>query len=176
MKKLLLLRHAKAVRESHGGDHARVLNARGRENAGQIGGYLHVHGLTPDHVLCSTATRTKETWQFLQPELNGAPEPAYLDALYLAAWKAILKIIREAPDNANTLLVIGHNPGLEDCAMALSDKPDSSEEKKRMEAMREKFPTCALAFFECDIEHWEELTPGCNTLAEFVRPKDFDDD
>ncbi|HEV2563025.1 MAG TPA: histidine phosphatase family protein [Rhizomicrobium sp.] len=173
MKRLMLLRHAKAVTDSPGGDHARVLNARGREDAARMGGFLQAKKLTPDHVLCSSAARTMETWQLAAPELGRAPQAEFLDGLYLASWKAIINIIRTAPDTAKNLLVIGHNPGLEECALALEHKPDSKEERARVADLHEKFPTCSLAVFECDITHWRELATGANKLAAFVRPKDL---
>lgn len=173
MKQLLLLRHAKAVTESPGGDHARVLNARGREDAARMGGFLNMKKLTPDRVFCSSAARTMETWQLVAPELRSAPQAVFLDGLYLASWKAILNIIRAAPDAANTMLIIGHNPGLEECALALEHKPDSKEERARVADLHEKFPTCSLAVFECDIAHWRELATGANKLAAFVRAKDL---
>jgi len=173
MRRLLLLRHAKAVTESPGGDHARVLNARGREDAARMGGFLHTKKLTPDSVLCSSAARTMETWQLVAPELGNAPQAEFLDGLYLASWKAILNIVRAAPDATKSLLVIGHNPGLEECALALAHKPDSKEERARCDELREKFPTCSLALFECDIAHWRELATGANKLTAFVRPKDL---
>ena len=171
MKRLLLLRHAKAVPDAPGGDHERALNARGREDSSRMGAFIHVNALAPNRVLCSNAKRTMETWERLSPELDVSPDVEFLDGLYLASWKAILNIIRTAPDSANTLLVIGHNPGLEECALALTHKPDSKEERARAEALHEKFPTCTLAIFNCDIAHWSDLAPGDNTLAAFVRAK-----
>jgi phosphohistidine phosphatase len=171
MKRLLLLRHAKAVTDSPGGDHARVLNARGREDAARMAAFLHSE--KPDRIFCSSAARTMETWQLVALELGSVPQAEFLDGLYLASWKAILNIIRAAPDAAKSLLVIGHNPGLEECALALAHKPDSKDERARGGELHEKFPTCSLALFECDIAHWRELATGANKLTAFVRPKDL---
>ena len=173
MKRLMLLRHAKAVPDAPGGDHARTLNARGREDSARMGGFLHVKALAPDHVLSSDATRTMETWQYLSPELGNVPPVDFLEGLYLASWKAILNVIRAAPDTATALLVIGHNPGLEEAALAVAHKPDSKDERARFEALHEKFSTCTLAVFECDITHWRALATGANKLTAFVRAKEL---
>ena len=177
MKRLLLLRHAKAERDSDEGDHGRKLNARGRDDAARIGALLHVKGWAPDCVLSSAAARTVETWKQLSAELPEAPEPEFLEGLYLASWKSMLNVIRHhADDDAATLLVVGHNPGLEELALALAHKPGNAEAREALAAMRDKFPTCALAAFDCDIAHWRELAPGGCALAAFVRAKDLKED
>jgi phosphohistidine phosphatase len=174
MKRLLLLRHAKAVRDSDDGDHGRTLNARGREDSARMGALLHVKGWAPDCVLSSAAARTVETWKQLSAELPDAPEPEFLDGLYLASWKSMLNIIRRhAGDDADALLVIGHNPGLEELVLALAQKPDNDEAREALDAMHGKYPTCALSVFDCDIAHWRELAPGGCNLIGFVRPKDL---
>ncbi len=90
MKRLLLLRHAKAVAgSSKGGDHARPLNDRGRTDAPRIAIAMQHNNYIPDRVLCSTAARTVETWAHVAPELDVEPEVSLLDTLYLASWKTI---------------------------------------------------------------------------------------
>jgi len=174
MKRLLLLRHAKAERDSENGDQGRKLNARGRDDSARMGAFLHVKGWTPDCVLSSPSARTAETWELVAAELPQAADAQFLDALYLASWKAMLNLIRHhADDDAKTLLVIGHNPGLEELALALAQRPDSEEMRAQLGAMREKFPTCALAAFDCDIAHWRELAGGACALAAFVRVKEL---
>ena len=86
-----------------------------------------------------------------------------------------MKLVRETPDSVKTLLVIGHNPGLEDCAAALLNASAGGEELARREAMAEKFPTGALAVLDCGISHWTELAPGTAALADFLRPRDLAD-
>jgi phosphohistidine phosphatase len=174
MKRLLLLRHAKAARDSGEGDHGRALNARGRADSGRMGAVLHVKGWAPDCVLSSTSARTAETWQLLAAELPAVPEAEFLEGLYLTPWKAMLNVIRHyAHDDAKTLLVVGHNPGVEELALALAQKSDDPDARAQLDAMREKFPTCALAVFDCDIAHWRELAPGGCAPVAFVRVKDL---
>lgn len=171
MKRLLLLRHAKAVRDSAGGDHERALNARGRSNAAALGAFLQKSGFAPDMVLCSTAKRTTETWELVAEELGLATKVAFLEALYLASSKKIQNIVRNA--DGDTLLIVAHNPGIEECAAELAHKPGIKDEVARLERLEEKFPTCALAVLEFEIESWKDLAPSGGVLAAFVRPKDL---
>ena len=167
-RRLLLLRHAKAVRDGAGDDHARALTERGRSNAAAMGAFLHRSGYAPRLVLCSTARRTVETWELVAAELGGAAQAEFLDQLYLAPAKKIQDIVRKAA-GAN-VLVIGHNPGIEECAADLARKPASRDEAARLQHLKEKFPTCALAILEFDAARWA----SAGTLAAFVRPKDLE--
>jgi phosphohistidine phosphatase len=174
MKRLLLLRHAKA---EQGGkdDHARTLTERGRRDAARMGAFLHEHGDVPDLVLCSTSARTRETWQQACEELGGAPKVEFLKPLYLAPAKTMLTIIQKADDAARTVLVIAHSPGTEETAVALARTSSDKEERARLEAMKEKFPTAALAVLDFDGAHWRDVKSESGTLTAFVRPKDLDD-
>ena len=172
MRRLLLLRHAKAVQDEGGDDHARPLSARGRSDAMKMGHALDTHRLAPDLVLCSTAQRTVETWELVAAELARIPPVEFKKTLYLVPAKQIVKEIGRAPDDCRALMIIGHNPGMEDCAIKLARKPQSREEAKRLETLRDKFPTCALAVFEFDAESWNGVDAGA--LAHFLRPKDVE--
>ena len=173
MKRLLLLRHAKA--EQHGkDDHARRLTERGLRDAARMGAFLHEHGDVPDLVLCSTSARTRETWQQASEELGGAPKIEFLKPLYLAPVKTVLAIVQKADDAARTVLVIAHSPGTEETAGALARTSSDKDERSRLEAIKEKFPTAALAVLDFDIVHWSGVKPGSGALAAFVRPKDLD--
>ena len=174
MKRLLLLRHAKAVTGSPKlGDHVRPLNDRGRIDAPRMGIALQHNHYLPGLVLCSTAMRTVETWQHVMPELDGSPEVRFLDELYMASWKVIANIVRDSGGAADVVLVIGHNPGLEECARALSRKPRSERERECTNALAEKFPTCALAVLDFAVGSWREIASGTGALVDFVRPKDL---
>ncbi len=71
-------------------------------------------------------------------------------------------------------MVVGHNPGLERCALALAAVPLEKKLRKRYDVMDEKFPTCALAVIDFDVEKWRDVTPGRGDLDAFVRPKDLE--
>jgi len=122
VKRLLLLRHAKAER---GGadDLKRVLDKRGIKDSARMGRFLHEDIYIPELILCSNSTRTRETLEHLLPELGATPKIEYLAELYLAEPELILALIRTAPDSAGSLMIVGHNPGLELCALALASVP-----------------------------------------------------
>jgi phosphohistidine phosphatase len=172
--RLLLLRHAKSDwAEAEADDHDRPLSERGREAAPRIGAYMRAKGYEPSAVLCSTSRRTKETLKLLQPEFKHAPKIRYLRTLYLAEWPALLATVQKAPASASPLLVIGHNPGLEQLAIALALRPKTAAEKARTERLAQKFPTGALAVLDFELPAWKQIKPGLGELTDFVRPKDL---
>jgi phosphohistidine phosphatase len=175
VKRLLLLRHGKA--EGSAADDAhRVLIARGEKDSARMGRFLRDDVYIPDLVLCSTATRTRQTLERMLPEL-GQPKPRieYLSELYLAEPEVILAAIRRAPDKCASLMVVGHNPGLEQCALALVEIPLEKKLRRRYDVMDEKFPTCALAVIDFDVARWSDVREGNGDLDAFVRPKDLED-
>jgi len=171
MKRLLLWRHAKTERDNPRGDKARALTARGKADAALMAKRMRDSGWMPDHVLCSTAVRTVETWEAAEPLLADAPAPEFRDALYLAPWKQILGLVKAAPKTARTLLAIGHNPGFEDLAAALARPPETAEERSHLANMREKFPTAAVAVLEFPVGDWRAVSLATGTLAAFVAPR-----
>lgn len=174
MKRLFLLRHAKAERETPGSDdEARALAPRGREDASRMGRYLCEEVYIPDLVLCSSAVRTKQTLELLLPELGARPAVQYLDELYLARPDTILSLVRQAQDAAGSLMIVGHNPGLADCANALAREPESRAMRKRYLSMMEKFPTGALAVLDFEIAQWRAVAAAAGELEIFMRPKDL---
>ncbi len=175
MKRLLLLRHAKAEQNSGESDHARALTERGRRDAMLIGHYMDTHAYWPGVVLCSTAKRTVETWDLIARELARAPEPKFLKSLYLASPKQILNALHSVGEDASVTLMIGHNPGMEEIATRLAREPRPHDEEERRETMAEKFPTCALAVLDFDVSAWRDITAGTGLLADFVRPRDLKD-
>ncbi|WP_187972217.1 SixA phosphatase family protein [Aquibium microcysteis] len=169
MRELLLLRHAKSSRDDPSlADFDRPLSARGRRDAPGMGALADARGWRPDHVIASSARRTRETWDLARPAL-GNVATRYDETLYDASATAILAAIRAAPPGARRLLVIGHNPGLEDLAAILaSDRSDAGA----LALLREKFPTGALARFVVEAE-WRNLAGGGARLTDFVRPRDL---
>ncbi|MBS0275083.1 MAG: histidine phosphatase family protein [Proteobacteria bacterium] len=172
MLRLLLLRHARATQDSGEGDHARALTGRGREDSVRMGRAMNTRGYVPDLVVCSDAARTIETWRRLSPELAKMPKVAFTKALYLASPKNIRALIASSADDVKALMLIGHNPGIEECAIRLARKPVSKAENEKLAEMREKFPTCALAVLDFDVESWSGAGSG-GILLEFLRPRDL---
>jgi phosphohistidine phosphatase len=173
--RLFLLRHAKSDRAAGKSmdDHQRPLNARGRAAAPRIGAHMAARGYVPERVLCSTAERTRETLDLVLPLLSPAPEVSYSRHLYLATWPALLALVQKTPDAVGSLLLVGHNPGIEQLAVACALNPKLPAERARGETMAEKFPTAALAVLDFEIGSWREVRPGEGRLADFVRPKDL---
>lgn len=171
MPTLLLLRHAKSSwKDDELDDFDRRLNSRGRRAAPAMGEVLLERGLVPGRVLCSPAERTRETWA-LVAEILGADVPAsYPDPLYLAEAGDILDVVRREGGRAERLLVVGHNPGLQDLAVALAADGDD-ELRARMAG---KFPTAALAILSVEGD-WETVGEEPVRLVDFVRPKDLPD-
>ena len=173
MKRLLLLRHGKAEGQASD-DKKRALIARGKTDSTRMGRFLREDAYIPDLVLCSDSVRTRQTLDAVSPELQAKPDVKYLAELYLAEPELILSLIRKANDKYPSLMIVGHNPGLEQCALALASVPLEKKLRKRYDVMDEKFPTCALAVIDFEVEHWRDVTPGRGDLDAFVRPKDLE--
>jgi phosphohistidine phosphatase len=107
------------------------------------------------------------------PYFSPSPKVRALKTLYLAEWSTILKLIHEVPDDTQSVLLVGHNPGIERLAVALALNPSGAAERGRAESLAEKFPTAALAVFDFDGKHWTAVKPGLGRLVDFVRPKDL---
>ncbi|MGQ0741177.1 MAG: SixA phosphatase family protein [Alphaproteobacteria bacterium] len=173
MRRLLLLRHAKSDRDAgERDDHLRPLNERGRDAAALIGRYMREKKYLPALVLCSSARRTRETWDIVRRSLNGKAEVRFESALYLAEWKKMLDCVRRETD-ASPLLLIGHNPGMEQLAAVLQAPAKTPKHRKRAEAMVRKFSSGALAVFDFRMRGWASIGPGAGQLKDFVRPREL---
>lgn len=170
MLRLLLLRHGKSSwSDPDQKEHDRPLNDRGRLAARVMGGFMADNGLTPDHVLVSTATRTRQTWELIQPLLGDGPQATAARALYLAAPDVILQTLRTAPKKAQSVLLVGHQPGLG----AFARKAANGSVKAGSARAFEDFPTCGLATLEFDEKNWSRIDFGKATFTGFTRPKDL---
>jgi phosphohistidine phosphatase len=171
--RLLLLRHAKSDWSTDADDHDRPLSARGQTAGAEMARYMSAEEHGPEVVLCSTALRTRQTLELLLPAWPKRPSIRYERELYLAEWPQLLAALKKAPLRASPLLLIGHNPGIEQLAVALAREPHGGEERARLKSMGEKFPTAALVVFEHEIPTWRSLKPGTGRLLDYVRPKDL---
>jgi phosphohistidine phosphatase len=166
---LFLLRHAKSSWRDGGiDDRDRPLNARGHRAALLVAAHL-ARQPAPGLVLCSSARRTRETFDYIARALAAPPPIAIEEALYLATARIIAERIAAVPDDIATLLVIGHNPGLHELAAALA-RHGARHDRARLAA---KFPTAALASFRL-AGPWRAIAHAPIALAGYVVPGDLD--
>lgn len=168
MRRLLLLRHAKSDRPAGMPDLDRPLNPRGRAIAPRMGAYLADEDLRPDFALVSPALRARETWEAVRGHLGEVPS-RIVRTIYEAPIAALLDAVRAAPDEARTLLLIGHNPGIQDLAQALAAQGPRTERDR----LATQFPTAALAVIAFEAGTWAAVGRGDGRLERFVRPKDL---
>jgi phosphohistidine phosphatase len=170
VKTLILLRHAKAVdADDFVAEHDRTLAPRGEKDAVLIGGWLAAQKLIPDRVLCSTAARARRTWELAATALGKTVPTEQLRELYNAGTGSLFETVRRCAEPSETLLVVGHNPGMQALAVALSAPADGDA----IADVRAKFPTGALAVIRFEADAWAAVAPGRGTLERFVRPKDL---
>ena len=171
MKTVVLLRHAKSSwGDARLDDHERPLNRRGERAAEVIADHIAKKGPRPDLILCSTATRTRQTLAPLVQRLSAPAPPILLEkGLYLATEAALLARLQDAPDEAGAVLLIGHNDGIWRLAEVLAGRGRAA----LLGALHSKFPTGALATLKAPIDHWTDLAAGSAELAGFVRPRDL---
>lgn len=132
--------------------------------------HIVAKALRPDLILCSTATRTRQTLAPLVAHLHSPSPPIALErTLYLASEGTLLGRLRDVPDEFGTVLLIGHNDGIWQLAEVLAGHGKAAA----MAALHEKFPTGALATLRAPIEHWRDLTAGEAELVAFVCPRDL---
>jgi len=157
MKRLYLLRHAKSSWDEAGlADHDRPLSSRGRRAADAMGRHLRAEGIAPQLILCSSAARTRETLTRI-----GLEDAEIERELYGASAGELLARLRRVPADIESVLVIGHNPGTHDLALALAGAP------------AEKYPTGALATIDLEIDAWSAIAAGGGRLVAFVRPREL---
>lgn len=171
-RQLLLLRHAKSSWDAHTlSDFDRPLAPRGEKAAPRIGAEIARRGWLPDLALVSPAIRTRETWRLVSSGWpSPAPPAAFPEELYEATADELLAEARSAPAKITALLIVGHNPGLEEFARRLAG-PGSDE--KALRSLTEKFPTAGLARFEF-AGPWDGLDFGTARLTHFLKPGDLD--
>jgi len=159
-RRIYLLRHAKSSWKEHGlADHDRPLAGRGRRAAKAMRRHLKHEGIDPDLVLCSTATRARETLEGVEPAFGRGAVKVERE-LYGAGAGVLLARLQAVPKRVRSVMVIGHNPGMEDLVALLAHGVP-------------KFPTGALATLTFTGAGWAELDGGGAELVGFVRPRDL---
>jgi len=168
VKILGLLRHAKSEWDDLGTrDFDRGVNERGRRGARLIGEHIAAHGARWDRIVASPAERVRATLIEAMPDR----EPIYDQRLYLASDQALMEAAREHGGDAEAVLLVGHNPGLQELLFALVPP---HRENALFDEAAVKFPTATFAVIELDIDDWSAIREGCGTLIHFARPRDLD--
>lgn len=162
MKRLILLRHAKSSWDNPGlGDHERPLATRGKKAAPRVGEFIKKKSLFPDLVLCSTAARTIETLDLLQQGAGANFHTHYEPRIYYEDEEVIREIITRTDDTVDSLMIIGHNPDMEELVEILT----------RKNLPHHKFSTGAIAVIDFDIDNWKLINVIPGNLTYFKTPK-----
>jgi phosphohistidine phosphatase len=166
VRQLLLLRHAKSSWDDPRlGDHDRPLAPRGEEAARRVAVHLESAGIRPRLVLCSSARRARDTLAALLALLGDAPVQVDAD-LYGADSSEILEMLRRVGSDVESVMIVGHNPGLEELALDLAGDGDPTA----LERLRTKYPTGALAVLQLATD-WAALDAGTAYLSDLVLPR-----
>ncbi|MEV7690058.1 SixA phosphatase family protein [Streptomyces bungoensis] len=166
-RRIVLFRHAKADWPQVS-DHERPLTERGRKDAAVAGRKLADSGITFDLALCSTAVRTRETWKLAVHELAHRPKTVYEERVYEASPGELIAVLNEIPDEVQTVILIGHNPGVHGLAEVLAG---DAEDDTRQRMNSRGFPAAAFAVLTFD-GPWKSLEPGTATLADYWAPSE----
>lgn len=171
-KTLTLLRHAKSGWDDPvARDFDRPLNKRGEKAARLIGQYMKQHDMRFDCLIASPAVRVIETLDHVADGYGEHLEPVWERRIYLASSATLMDVLRDRDDDVQNVLMVGHNPGMED--MVLDLVPEGKDDALR-DQIYEKYPTAAIAQIEIDIGSWKDIECGKGTLKLFVRPRDLD--
>ncbi|WP_265444799.1 SixA phosphatase family protein [Flexivirga meconopsidis] len=160
-RQLIVIRHAKAASPESTTDHERALTPRGVADAKAMGAWLKEQGISVDLVLCSTATRTRETWAAI---VEGGKLGALVEhdpRIYNASVERLIGVLREQGRSARSVALVGHAPGIPGLAATLSEGRGDDDEKLKMAS---GFPTCTAGLLEVEVP-WKDLTAGAAELS-----------
>jgi phosphohistidine phosphatase len=167
LRRLVVLRHAKSAWPEGVADHERPLARRGRRDAPAAGRALAEADCLPDLALCSTAVRARQTWELASAQW-GTPPPVRRDPrLYAAEVSDLLTAVHAVSPEVETLLLVGHNPGLEELVLELAE--DGLDDA--LDQVRAKFPTAAIAVLAWHGPAWDTLLPGTALLTSMIVPR-----
>jgi phosphohistidine phosphatase len=161
MKTLLVMRHAKTQPDAPAGDHARELTERGHRDAAAMGAYIHNRTGIPDAIITSDATRARQTAEIVATAVGFSAPLTVEPHIYAADPDTLLAVVRRIPDEVNSAIIVGHNPGFEELAEALAGNHDPGV----------RLPTSGLTLFEFDVERWAAVREGTGRLREVATPR-----
>lgn len=166
------MRHAKSGWDDPAlRDFDRPLNAKGERAALLMGKWMREAGLAFDQIIASPAARVTGTIELAAEGYGKRFDPVWERRVYLASSATLQDVLRDCDDVYDHILLVGHNPGMEDLVLDLS--PEIAGELDR-ERQFEKFPTAAVARLTLEIEKWADIKEGCGSLSGFIRPRDLD--
>jgi phosphohistidine phosphatase len=174
MKRLVTFRHAKSGWDQPATrDFDRALNDKGKRAAAVMGRYMRGEALTFDQITASPAVRVTETLDAMFDGYGRRLSPVWDRRVYLASEATLLEVVQETDDAIGTLMLAGHNPGIEELVLLLSTA-EGEEEIAARDSVEEKYPTAAVAELRFDVASWAEVAEGGGHLVRFVRPRDLD--
>jgi phosphohistidine phosphatase len=166
VRTVILLRHGKSSwSDPTLADLDRPLAPRGERAARRIAKYMRRKNIRPAFVLCSSSLRTRQTLEAIEPSLGKSPSVELEPQLYAASEGELLERLQALPESVDSVMLIGHNPGLHELARLLAA---GGAELPRLE---QKFPTGALVTLVLDSESWAALGPGDGELVDYVVPR-----
>jgi phosphohistidine phosphatase len=169
VRTIFLLRHGKSSwSDSSVADIDRPLAPRGERASRRIAKYMRRKRIHPALVLCSTSLRTRQTLETIEPSLGKSCSIQLVAELYTASEQELRERLRALPDSVASVMLIGHNPALQDLALVLASR---GADRPKLE---QKFPTAALATLVVDINSWADLTPGDVELVDYIVPRELD--
>ncbi len=125
-------------------------------------------GISPQVVICSTATRARQTLAGVQHGLSPSPEVRFDDDAYTFEWRALLGLVRGLDDAVDAVMLVGHNPAMQDLAVTLAGGGDD------LAAVKAKVPTGALIALDFEVHSWGVVEVGCATVASFTKPRSLE--
>lgn len=174
MKRLVTFRHAKSGWDQPAlRDFDRPLNDKGKRAATIMGRHMRSVGVVFDHIVASPAVRVVETLDAMLDGYGRRIAPTWDRRAYLASPAALLEIVQEAAADCESLMLVGHNPGIEELVLMLTTD-EGEEEIAARDSIGEKYPTAAFAELTFDVDSWEDVDEGGGHLVRFVRPRDVD--
>lgn len=166
MKKIYILRHAKAEHNSKIDDHERPLSVQGAADCRVLAEYMQAQHIMPDIILCSPSSRTQGTIEAIAEHYPLTAPIQLLPSLYLASAGEIFSAINRVENTVSSLLISGHNPGLHQLALLLSSKNTSDD---ALAPFKINLPTASLITFECDVRNWQDVEVGSGKLVGFFK-------
>jgi phosphohistidine phosphatase len=158
------MRHAKAEKAFLKSDFEREIEASGIEDCNIVGDYLTKINNIPEIILCSTASRTRQTAEHLTKKLQKKIAVEFIDSLYLSEPKTILEELSLLSADITSAMVIAHNPGILQTYLELCAEHNDKDD------IDEMMPTCGVVIFELDIDTWDQVTPGKCKFISFFKP------